>query len=185
VANAGHVTAAWSECAAGFVRTFIATHATGDTRCAADVTTPFHGLGAPATGFVPYRGVGRFPLHVASDDRVARVAAATVVDAFMRAERMTGSSGRGLRGGGYTVAKGPATTTIDLGAVRYSDDVAVSGTATRDRATNAIDADVTIGWHGRQGTLRFHGVLSKPSQPDGEVTGTIGGHAVSVRVPMS
>jgi hypothetical protein len=192
----------------GIVRTFIATHATGDTRCAADLNTPFHSLSEPPSSFVPYHGVGRFPVDV--DDAVparvdptginrgdrqdrqgASVACSSVIDAFMHAQRMTGTSGRGLRGGSYTVAKGQTTTTIDFNAVRFNNDVTVTGHATRDLATNTIDTQVTVEQtehghgHQRQGTLSFHGVLYTPSKPDGTVRGTIAGRHVALLVPMN
>jgi pimeloyl-ACP methyl ester carboxylesterase len=215
VANAGHETAFWNPCAAAIVRTFIATGATGDTSCAGDVNTPFHGPSAPPGNFVPYHGVDRFPVQ--ADDavaarvdpsginqadkkerQVASVAWSTVLDAFMRVPRMTpGANGRGLRGGSYTVTKSSTTTTIDYQTVRFSDDVTVTGHATRDLATNTIDAQVTVEQrkdqngneqgHGdeRQGTLTFHGVLYTPSEPDGQVRGTLDGRQVALLVPMN
>jgi hypothetical protein len=199
VANAGHETAFWNSCAAEIVRTFIATHATGDTSCAGDVNTPFHALFEPPTSFVPYHGVGRFPLRADDavparsdptarnradrhDRQLASVAASTVLDAVMRARRSNGANGRGLRGGSYTVATSETTTTIDLAAAHFSDDVAVTGRVTRDLSTNTIDAQLTVEQTGgrrhegvrRQGTLSFHGVLYVPSSPDGQVRGTIG-----------
>jgi hypothetical protein len=203
VANAGHESAFWNPCAAAIVRTFIATRATGDTNCAGDVNTPFHGLFLPPSNFVPYHGVGRFPVEAddavparvdptgtnqadEQDRQLASVAWSAVLDAFMRAPRMTGTSGRGLRGGTYTVAKGP-TTTIDYQAVRFSNDVTVTGHATRDLATNTIDAQVTVEQTEDQsgGALTFHGVLYTPSKPDGQVRGTIDGRPVALLVPMN
>jgi hypothetical protein len=207
----------WSGCAAGIARTFIATGATGDTRCAADVTTPFHRIGEPPSSFVPYHGVGRFPVRAADaiparidptginqadqqDRKLASVAGSTILDAFMRAQRMnlmTGTTGRGLRGGGYTVTPSPATTTIDFNAVRFTNDVTITGHATRDLAANTIDAQVTVVQtddqsgsqqaHGRQrqGTLGFHGVLYTPGKPDGQIRGTIDGHQVALLVLMN
>jgi pimeloyl-ACP methyl ester carboxylesterase len=206
VANSGHETSFWNECAAGVVRTFIATRAPGDTSCATDVNTPFHLSFTPPSNFVPYHGVGQFPL--AADDvvparvdpsginqanthdrRVASVAWSTVLDAFMRAERMggTGGSGRGLRGGSYTVTTSQTTTTIDYQAVRFSNDVTVTGRATRDLATNTIDAQVTVVQTQNQGVgaLSVHGILYTPSKPDGQVRGTIGGRQVALLVPMN
>ena len=163
VANAGHETAFWNACAAGSVRTFMATHATGDTSCAGEVNTPFHALNELPSSFVPYHGVARFPVeaddalparidptginHAYEQDRkVASVASSTVLDAFMHAKRMTGTSGqgRGLRGGSYTVTTSQTTTTIGLNAVRFTNDVTVTGHATRELATNTIDAQVTV-----------------------------------------
>jgi pimeloyl-ACP methyl ester carboxylesterase len=206
VANAGHETAFWNECAAGIIRTFIATHATGDTSCAGDVNTPFHLLFNPPSNFVPYHGVGRFPVEAddavparvdpsginranQQDRRVASVAWSAVLDAFMRAQRMPGmnGNGRGLRGGSYTVTSSQTTTTIDYQAVRFSSDVTVTGHATRDLLTNTIDAQVTVQQTEDQsgGTLSFHGVLYVPSKPDGQVRGTIDGRQVALLVPMN
>jgi pimeloyl-ACP methyl ester carboxylesterase len=209
VANAGHETAFWNPCVAAIVRTFITTRATGDTSCAGDLNAPFHGLFdglfSPPSNFVPYHGVGRFPVEAddavparvdpsginranQQDRKVASVAWSAVLDALMRAQRMTvmSGSGRGLRGGSYTVTKSSTTTTIDYQAVRFSNDVTVTGHATRDLATNTIDAQVTIEQSGNhQGTLSFHGVLYTPSKPDGQVRGTIDGRQVALLVPMN
>ena len=205
VANAGHETAWWSPCAAGIVQTFIATHATGDTRCAADATTPFHPLFRPPSNFVPYHGVGRFPVTADGavparvdpsginqadlpDRKIAGVASSTVLDAVMRADRMGGNgTGRGLRGGSYTVTTDQATntTTIDLQAVHFSTDVTVSGQATRNLATNTVDAQLTVTAVRGNGSLSFHGVLYVPTEPDGQLRGTIGGRSVALLVPMN
>ncbi|MGZ4394035.1 MAG: alpha/beta fold hydrolase [Gaiellaceae bacterium] len=215
VANAGHVSALlWSPCAAEIVRRFIATHETGDTSCAGDLNTPFHSPFDPPADFVPYHGVGSFPVQADDavparvdptrlnqadrhDRQVVSVAWSTISDAFMRAQRMMGTSGRGLRGGSYTVTATDTTVTIDYQAARFSDDVTVTGHATRDLATNTIDAQVTVAQtedhsgtkqgHGDhpQGTLSFHGVLYTPSKPDGRVRGTIDGRQVALLVSMN
>lgn len=205
VANAGHEPAWWSGCAAGIVQTFIATQRTGDTRCAADVTTPFHAFSGPPTSFVPYHGVGRFPLTAdeavparvdpnginradKQDRKIASVASSTVLDAVMRADRMGGNgTGRGLRGGTYTVSTDQTTntTTIDFQAVHFSNDVTVTGQATRNLATNTVEAQLTVAAAHRSGGLSFHGVLYTPSKPDGQLRGTLGGNRVALVVPMN
>jgi pimeloyl-ACP methyl ester carboxylesterase len=205
VANAGHETAWWSQCAAGIVQTFIATHTTGDTRCAADPTTPFHPLFHPPSSFVPYHGVGRFPVTAddavparvdpsgvnqadKQDRKVASVATSTVLDAVMRADRMGGNgTGRGLRGGSYTVTTDQTTntTTIDLQAIHFSTDVTVTGQATRNLTTNTVDAQLTVAAAHRNGNLSFHGVLYTPNNPDGQVRGTIDGRELALLVPMN
>jgi hypothetical protein len=110
---------------------------------------------------------------------------------------MSGTSGRGLRGGSYTVTTTATATTIDYQGVHFSNDVSVSGHATRDLATNTIDAQVTVvqvedqsgDQQGHadqlQGTLSFHGVLFTPSQPNGQVRGVIDGRQVALLVPMN
>ncbi|HZD86711.1 MAG TPA: alpha/beta hydrolase [Gaiellaceae bacterium] len=215
IANAGHVSSLlWSSCAADIVRHFITTHATGDTSCAGDPKTPFHTPFDPPTNFVPYYGVGSFPLETDAavparvdpaginrtdrqERQVASVAWSTIADGFMRAQRMYGTNGRGLRGGSYTVTTSDTTVAIDYQAVRFSNDVTVTGHATRDLATNTIDAQVTVAQaegkggkqHGRgdplQGTLTIHGVLYTPGEPDGQVRGTINDHQVALLVPMN
>ena len=83
----------------------------------------------------------------------------------------------------------PISVTIDFNAVHFSNDVTITGHATRDRATNTIDAQVTVTHTAegdlRQGALSFHGVLYTPSKPDGQVRGTIDGHEVALLVPMN
>src|SRR5207244_3027936 len=105
-----------------------------------------------------------------SERRIVSVAWGAVEDGFLRAVLMSGKSGRGLRGGSYTVTRSDTATAIDYQGVRFSDDVSVSGHATLDLATNTVDAQVTVeqtpgrtgDGHGRaahvDGTLSFHGV---------------------------
>jgi ABC-type uncharacterized transport system fused permease/ATPase subunit len=96
---------------------------------------------------------------------------------------VSGTSGRGLRGGSYTVTTGVTATTIDNQDARFSNDVSVFGHATLDLATNTLDAQVTVAQtagksgdqHGHadhlHGTLSFQGVLYTPSKPNGQARG--------------
>jgi hypothetical protein len=99
----------------------------------------------------------------------------------MQAVRMGGSTGRGLRGGTFTVTHTTAATTITYRNARFSEDVEVSGTAALNQTTNAIDAQVTIGAQGSQGgTLSFHGVLYEAARPTVQVRGQLGGRSVAL-----
>jgi pimeloyl-ACP methyl ester carboxylesterase len=116
VANAGHFTGVWSPCAQRIDLEYIETLRIGDTSCASNPNEPFHAFGASTTTAVPYRAVARFPrlaaqaipakvdpegndASTASDRRVASVAWSTIDDALTQAARVSGSTGRGLRGG--------------------------------------------------------------------------------------
>ena len=104
-----------------------------------------------------------------------------VEDAFTQALRMSGNTGRGLRGGTFTVKHTAAATTITYGNARFSDDVAVTGTATLNQLTNALNAQVTVGVQGSQGgTLTFHGLLDDPARPTVQVRGQLGGRSVAL-----
>jgi hypothetical protein len=198
VANAGHNTGVWSPCAQAIDLHFIETLQVGDTRCARDPNAPFHAFGAPATKAVPLHGVARFP-HLAAqalparvdpagndmstraDRQVVGVAWSTVDDAFIQATRLSGNTGRGLRGGTFTVRRTNAATTITYRNSRFSDDVAVSGTAALNPVTNALSAQVTVEVRGSQGgVLSFHGVLFSPRQPAILVRGQIGERSIAL-----
>ena len=197
VANAGHVTTFWNPCAQAIALRFLQTLQTGDTRCAADTTgamgNPFGG----ATGKLQLRGLASFPalarqaepaqsdpsqgLHTSrSDRRIANVAWLTVTDAVYRLPRMTGASGRGLRGGTYTVTNTATGTQIDYQKAQFTHDVYVSGQVTLD-ATNALTGRVTLtGPHGRTGTLTIHAILWDPAHPLASLRGTVGGKTIAV-----
>jgi pimeloyl-ACP methyl ester carboxylesterase len=198
IANAGHITAGWSPCAQAIELHFIETLQAGDTSCARDPNAPFHFYGAPATNAVPLYGVARFPrlasqalparvdpagndMSTRADRQVVSVAWSTVEDAFLRAMRMSGSKGRGLRGGSFTVKSTNAATTITYQTTRFSDDVDVSGTATLNLATNALNAHVTVEVRGSQGGgLSFHGVLFSPTQLTIQVRGQVGERSIAL-----
>jgi pimeloyl-ACP methyl ester carboxylesterase len=201
VANAGHITGSWSDCAQGIIDHFIDTFQTGDTSCAADLNAPMHFLGGASSGLVQLQGVGSFPRKAEqaipaqedaaatdqsplADRRLASVAWSTVEDAVYRSFRMLGTDGRGLRGGSYTVSRSETTTTITYTGTRYTEDVAISGTATLDRATNSLDATIEVDGSGNQdGILTLHGLLWDPSQPTAQIRGTLRNRHVAVTVP--
>jgi pimeloyl-ACP methyl ester carboxylesterase len=199
VANAGHVTTFWNPCAQAIALHFLRTLHTGRTSCAAN---PLGAMGNPfggATGKLQLRGVGRFPLTAgqappAADDRsvpgraptydrrIADVAWLTVTDAVYRLPRMTGATGRGLRGGSYTVSTTGAGTAITFDKARFTTDVRITGQASLD--ANALIAHVVVtGPRGRTGVLDIRAVLWDPAHPRASVRGTLGGHPIAVVTP--
>jgi hypothetical protein len=199
VANAGHFPAVWSPCAQALTLHFIATLRVGDTRCASDTKAPMHAFGAFGTNVVMLRGVDRFPRTAAqalpavvdpsaqdsstiTDRQVARVAWSTIEDAFMQSMRMSGTTGRGLRGGSFRVSRTTAAVTIAYRNAQFSDDVTVSGTATFNPVTFAVTARVRVAVRdGQDGNLSFSGALFHPEMPFVQVTGTFGTRIIALR----
>ncbi len=195
VANAGHVTTYWNPCAQAIALRFVATLETGDTGCAADpqgaMTYPFGG-----TGVLQLRGVAGFPTVAAHavagqpvsgkpagsllDRKVADVAWLTATDAIYQSYRLTGSTGRALRGGTIAVSTSAAGTQVDLHAARFTDDVAVSGAVTMDAAQRVTGRVVVTGPNGSRGSLKLHGVLWDPARPLATISGKLGGDRVTV-----
>ena len=168
VANSFHVNAlprARSPCAAGIVRRFVATLEPGDVGCAAQVP--------------PLRLVPRFALRIeelepalpvagnAASERELRAASAAVMtagDVLVRAKTNSSGRGVGLRGGSFEVSAHPGSTRIVLRGVRWTSDLAVSGTVDRPRATSdMIAAHLTIeGPDGMAGRLEAHWTTLRP-----------------------
>jgi pimeloyl-ACP methyl ester carboxylesterase len=203
VANAHHVTGWWNPCAAAIEVRFIATLAAGNTSCAANPRGPFHPPGTPVTRFVPFHGVRSFarlaadvpPARVVrrsvdrstgADRRVANAAWSAVEDAVMRSMRMSGRTGRGLRGGSFRVRRSGRVTTLRYRATRFTTDVRVTGRATLLTRTNRLRAVVKIVARGREdGHLRFAGVIFDPARPLVTIRGRFGAHRVSLQVPTN
>jgi pimeloyl-ACP methyl ester carboxylesterase len=197
VANAGHVTTFWNPCAQAIAVRFLQTLHTGDTGCASDINGAMGNPFGSATGKLQIQGVARFPIRASqavpaendptqhldtstSDRRIANVAWLTAVDAVYRLPRMTGTTGRGLRGGSYTITRTAAVTTIDYQQAQFTNDVSLSGHITLD-ASNALTGMVTVtGPGGRTGTLTIKAVLWDPSHPQASLRGTLGDREIAV-----
>ena len=188
VAAAGHVTAAWTLCAANLESQFLETLQVGDTSCTETPETVW-----PA--------VGRFPL-IAADARAAEidpagmneiaaaerkvvtVAVATAIDALKRST-LGGGNGVGLRAGTFqsTVdANGNQTTSLEN--CSFATDVIVNGTVMWG-SDRSLVADLTVsGSSNAGGTLHIAGAFEAPG-PVGSfnVSGTLGGRKVAVLVP--
>jgi pimeloyl-ACP methyl ester carboxylesterase len=140
IANSFHVNAlprARSDCAAQIARRFLQTLTVGDTSCAAKV---------PALRLVP-----RFARHVSeleaaspldgnrADAEQLRWVSAAVMTAGDVLARLGGNStgqGVGLRGGTFRVVNDASTAHVSLSGVRWTEDVAVSGSIDKPLARN-------------------------------------------------
>lgn len=186
VAEAGHGTVFWTQCAANLAAQFIETQQVGDISCTRTPETVW-----PA--------VGRFPLlakfarpatvdpdgqnQVSLDERkVVTVAVAAATDAMQRSIIGFGD-GVGLRGGTFhTDYSGPWTATLTNCA--FAKDVTVNGTVTWD-VFGSFVADLIVSGSGTAGgTLHVEGTW-QAAGPVGnfKVSGTLGGKQVGVLVP--
>jgi pimeloyl-ACP methyl ester carboxylesterase len=151
VRNVGHVTALadYPGCAAGIVRRFLRTLSPGDVSCA-ERTPEIHVVpefprrtrGAPAA---TSRGSGDRSTRLAR--RGAWAAAWAVGDALARWWLMSGSKGRGLRGGSFTTTGAYLAYTpvrFKLRRVRFVPDLAVSGTVEWDRRASRVTARLRL-----------------------------------------
>jgi pimeloyl-ACP methyl ester carboxylesterase len=184
VANSGHVTAlddGWG-CASTIVAEFVDTRQPVDTSCASAIP--------------PIRPVDRFARQAADgaeataqpgdastplDRQVATLAVGQVGDALAQWAVMAGVNGSGLRGGTFTITDNDIVSFVFEGAM-FSDDVAVDGTATWDRASGQVEADLELTATGAAG---FLSVAWDDSAAGAIATarGTLGGRPVSVTLP--
>jgi pimeloyl-ACP methyl ester carboxylesterase len=166
IPNTLHVAAATGSrenCGSVVVREFVtnpANLAQLDTTCAAEVPD------VRALGTFPRTLANATPAVASSgrdiDSRLATVAAETAGDALNRRQDVgyyyqntPQTSGVGLRGGGWKLAKNyPAGhTVLDLSAARWVNDVAVSGTVDSTDATGDVIATLT---GSAPGSVKFH-----------------------------
>jgi pimeloyl-ACP methyl ester carboxylesterase len=159
IANSFHVNAlphARSACAARIVRRFIETLRPGDTACAAKVP--------------PLRLVPRFAVHASQLEPAAAVAGnqadaaqlrwvsaavQTVGDVLTRLSGNSSGAGEGLRGGTFRVVRDASASHVTLDQVRWTADLAVSGTVEKPAA--------------RTGTVRAALQLAAPEGLMGEL----------------
>jgi pimeloyl-ACP methyl ester carboxylesterase len=193
VAEAGHVTAYWTQCSATLESQFIENLQLGDTSCANTPETVY-----PAVGRFPLLAADALPAEVdpggvngigSAERKVVTVAVATAIDALKRAatEISNGGngSGVGLRGGTFasTVDASGNQTTM-LTNCMFSKDIIVSGQVIWGSDQSLI-ADLTVRGAGTEGgSLHVQGTWEAPG-PVGNfsVSGTLGGAAVAVLVP--
>jgi len=188
VAEAGHETVWWTNCAKNLASNFIETLTVGDTTCTKNPETVW-----PAVGRFPLvanqarpavdDGSGQNQIGVA-EKKVASVAVATSVDAVQRSIIGYGS-GVGLRGGTFLTDYGDGSVwTTALTDCAFATDVIVNGTVTWDVFGN-FTADLIVSGAGTAGgNLHVGGTWQAPG-PIGNfsVTGTLGGKQVAVLVP--
>jgi pimeloyl-ACP methyl ester carboxylesterase len=188
LANSLHVNAlphARSACGAELVRHFIATLDPGDAGCAARVP--------------PVRLAATFARRVAEvapataldgnavDERGLRLAAAalaTAGDLLGRLAANASGHGVGLRGGRYTARSTGAGGRVhaELSGIRWSDDLAVSGTL--DFRPGADDGEARLTFRGRDGLAGELHAAWPPGGPEARATlaGRIGDRTLRAEV---
>jgi len=177
IANGGHVTSLWSNCAAGIAVHFLRTLQVGSTKCASDTQGQTGMPFGAALGKLQIQGVSAFPRRAGKDPRrVAALAWDTVEDAVYQSFRLTGKTGRGLRGGTFTVRKDK----IVLKGARFADDVHVTGQVTFTRASSRVTGNVSV-TGSLPGALRVSATLWDPKHPTASVKGTVGHLRFSIR----
>jgi pimeloyl-ACP methyl ester carboxylesterase len=187
VRNVGHVTALadYPGCAAGIVRRFIRTLSPGDTSCAERV---------PEIHVVPEfprRTAGAPEAESAGGDRstpaarrAAWVGGITVGDALARWWLMSGSEGRGLRGGSYTASGDYLAYTpvrLRMRGVKLVGDLATSGVVTWDRRRSRVSARLRLSGAVR-GSVAIRWRLDQV-RAVATVSGTLGGRQVRLHMP--
>ena len=175
VRNAGHVTALadFDGCTSGIVQRFITTLSAGDTSCAARIEE--------------IHVVPAFPVTLAAapgptaEARAAWAAGEVVADAYARWNLMYGFDGHGLRGGTFTTAGGYLSrrpVRITFTAAKFVSDMAVTGTASWNRATLTVTAHLTLtGAAGGSLTITWP---TNVAHARAVYTGTIDGRPVSL-----
>jgi pimeloyl-ACP methyl ester carboxylesterase len=160
IANSFHVNAlprARSACGAEIARRFIATLSVGDTSCASQVPpvrlVPRFSL--EARGLAPAAGL---PGNAVSQRQLRIVSAAvlTAGDLLARVDANSTDRGRGLRGGTFRLRRSASGVQIELHQVRWTRDVAVSGTISRSS--------------GHRGIVRAILSVTTPDDPVGRLT---------------
>jgi len=188
IANSFHVNAlprARSACAADLVRHFFKTGETGDTHCTGDVP--------------PLRLVAQFarsagelrPATPASGNRVgvpglkvANAVLQTLADALVRVDESASGSAVGLRGGNLRVIQHGPKQRVSLYDLRWTDDVAVSGSFDLPPGRNRlVIANLTV-----RGPDALHGEmrvtwLDGDSAPQAQLRGSLNGEALVASAP--
>lgn len=182
IRNTFHVTALGDldHCASDLVRRFVGTLSAGDTSCADAV---------PAIRLVP--AFARLAAQLApaaatagnqgtADDLRAVAAALNVAgDALARWWINHDGDGVGLRGGSFRYTQTGAVTQFTLDAMKWTDDVTVSGTLTRDFLGNSVTARLTLtGANGITGRLTARWP-DRGSAALAQIEGRIGGRRIA------
>ncbi|MDA0160760.1 alpha/beta hydrolase [Solirubrobacter ginsenosidimutans] len=184
-----HTPGGWSQCARDLRDRFLRTLTIGDATCADSAT-----FDNPAVTAFPRRA-SESPAATAGpgnrgDLRLARVAADATIDAFKRGilNRFSGGDGTapGLRGGSVH-ADGDEHWTATLDGIRWTDDVAVSGTLRWSFDGGPFEADLRVDGPGRNdGTLHLAGGFLIHGAPRSiAITGTLTGRRVVASVPSN
>ena len=192
VANLTHVTAVsdFGRCTSAIVVRFVATRSAGDTSCASKysevrMVEQFPRALADATP-APQ---GRATHSSLTDRKLATVVSNTVADVFPRWYNSYTGRGYGLRGGSFTYASGvyseTPTVRFRMNALRWTDDVSVSGTMTWDRVTGRIVANVSVSGPGDESGAVHVGWNNSDTHATATVRGEIGARPVDLSLPAS
>jgi len=192
VAEAGHETVFWTQCAANLAASFIETLQVGDTTCAQTPETVW-----PAVGRFPLLAKDARPAAVdpgghnqigLAERKVVTVAVATATDALQRSVIISSNPGSGngvgLRAGTFHTDYGATAWTTTLTDCALAKDIIVNGSVTWD-VFGALTADLTVSGPGTAGgSLHVDGTWQQAG-PVGNftVSGTLGGKQVDVLVP--
>jgi pimeloyl-ACP methyl ester carboxylesterase len=195
VAEAGHVTAGWTQCAATLQSQFLETLQVGDSRCTETPETVW-----PALGRFPLVAAHARPAEVdpagpneigVHERKVVTVAVATAIDAVKRSTLgaigagAASGNGVGLRAGTFesNVDANLNETTI-LKNCSFATDVIVNGTVIWG-SDMSLAADLTVAGSGTAGgTLHVAGAFEAPGRVGSfKISGVLGGRKVAVLVP--
>ena len=188
VANSFHVNAlprARSECGAQIARRFIVTLDAGDTSCASQVP-PLQLVPRFAAESRQLAAAAALPGNAAPTAalQAATAAVLTAEDLLARADYNTSGRGVGLRGGSYRVTHNKAGVRLTLDRIRWTEDVAVSGTVLRPEGRRVpVRGSLTVllpsGTRGRLTVTWFEGV----DHGTVAIRGSIGGTKVIAESP--
>jgi pimeloyl-ACP methyl ester carboxylesterase len=186
IANSFHVDALGDvdDCAQPIVRRFVETLDPGDTSCAAKVTTirtvPYFALlAAKAIPALPGNG------NTADTHALAVVSAAiqTAGDVAARWNVNYSGSDSGLRGGTWTWTQPAEVASFTLNAVRWTTDLAVSGSMVWNQISGVVRAELQFtADDGTTGTL-VATWNDQQSLTPAQVTGTVAGRTVVASMP--
>ncbi len=186
IANGFHVNAlphARSECAAVLVRRFLDTLAIGDDRCAGAVP-PVRLVPRFARAAQELEAAPSAAGNAAAEAQLRAVTAVllTAEDAIARAAENGAGAGVGLRGGGFTAVASGAGWRIRLHALRWTEDVAVSGSIESGGRAGPVHATLTLSGPVAAGplTVDWHEGVSGARAA---VHGTLNGKAVAADAP--
>ena len=191
VTNSNHVTAQadFLHCVSVITRRYLNTGTTGDTACARRVPAQYVVPAFPKTvEHAPEAAPAGGADHSTKLDRQAAwVATETVGEAFEHWYE-TGGTGHGLYGGsvkarGGYYSYGPLV--LRFHSARFVTDLAVSGTATWDRASSVLHATLTFaGPDGLSGRLRISWSTAEKAATAKE-KGTIDKRSVTLEMPAT
>ena len=119
-----------------------------------------------------------------TDRQLAAAAVHTVLDAvYTQFSHASGTTGRGLRGGSYSVEFADAGPTLTLRRARLVDDVEVSGTFVFDFDAPGVGR-LTVKGRGLSGVIELDDPIFDNTVPKMRVAGRIGGRPLALLVPI-